>query len=180
MPVTLRPAKFDDIPVLQQLIAQSVRGLSKGYYTPQQIESSIKYIFGVDTQLVADGTYYVAGATHTIAACGGWSKRQTLYGGDQHKEAADLLLDPLTDAARIRAFFVHPDWARQGIGRMLIRLCEAEAIKNGFKQMELGATLPGEPLYAAMGYKSISKVIAPMPDGEQLEIIKMSKQLTGL
>ena len=177
MSVTTRLAAFNDIPVLQQLIAESVRGLSKGYYTEQQIESAIKYIFGVDTQLLTDETYYVAEANDEIIACGGWSKRETLYGGDQHKEVADPLLNPETDAARIRAFFVHPGWARKGIGKMMINLCEGEAVKNGFKTTELGATLPGEPLYAAMGYKSIEQVQATMPDGEYIAIVKMRKEL---
>jgi len=161
MPLTTRLATFNDIHVLQQLIAASVRGLSKGYYTHEQIESAIKYIFGVDTQLLTDGTYYVAEANGNIIACGGWSKRRTLYG----------------DAARIRAFFVHPGWARQGIGRMMIDLCEQAAIRNGFKAMELGATLPGEPLYKALGYISVEKLLADMPDGTQLQIVKMHKQL---
>ncbi|SDT54908.1 Acetyltransferase (GNAT) domain-containing protein [Mucilaginibacter mallensis] len=177
MLITTRPAIFNDIPVLQQLIAESVCRLSKGYYTETQIESSIKYIFGVDTQLLIDETYYVAETGNQIIACGGWSKRETLYGGDQHKAVADPLLDPATDAARIRAFFVHPDWARQGIGKMMINLCEAEAIKNGFKAMELGATLPGEPLYRAMGYKSLAKILVDMANGEQLDVIKMRKEL---
>jgi len=177
MPITTRLATFNDVPVLQKLIAQSVRGLSKNYYSANQIESAIKYIFGVDTQLLIDGTYYVAEDEDELIACGGWSKRQTLYGGDQHKEVADPLLDPLTDAARIRAFFVHPAWARRGIGRMMIELCENAAKNNGFKAMELGATLPGEPLYAALGYKSLAKIPAIMPDGEQLPIVKMRKEL---
>jgi GNAT superfamily N-acetyltransferase len=177
MHVTTRPATFNDIPVLQELIALSVRKLSKGYYTPTQIESAIKYIFGVDTQLLTDGTYYVAETNNQIVACGGWSKRETLYGGDQHKAIADPLLNPLTDAARIRAFFVHPDYARQGIGKLMINLCETEAAKNGFKAVELGATLPGEPLYAAMGYKSLAQIQAAMPDGEYLAVIKMRKEL---
>jgi GNAT superfamily N-acetyltransferase len=176
---TTRLAKFNDVPVLQGLIAESVRGLSKGYYTPGQIESSIKYIFGVDTQLLHDGTYYVAEADGEVVACGGWSKRQTLFGGDQHK-GADALLNPQTDAARIRAFFVHPAHARQGIGRALIALCEAEALKHGFAAMELGATLPGGPLYQALGYKSISKITVTMADGEQLAVIKMHKDLRPL
>jgi GNAT superfamily N-acetyltransferase len=177
MPIITRLATFDDINVLQQLIVESARGLSKDYYTDNQIESAIKYIFGVDTQLLADGTYYVAEVDGYIIACGGWSKRRTLYGGDQHKCTTDPLLDPLTDAARIRAFFVHPDWARQGIGRMMIDLCEQAAISNGFKTMELGATLPGEPLYKALGYVSIENIMATMPDGEQLQAVKMYKQL---
>lgn len=106
--ITTRLATFDDIPVLQQLIAASVRGLSTAYNTPNQIESAVKYIFGIDTQLIIDGTYYVAQIEKTIVGCGGWSKRNTLYGGDQHKAVEDPLLDPEHDAARIRAFFVHP------------------------------------------------------------------------
>jgi GNAT superfamily N-acetyltransferase len=174
---TTRLAIIADIPVLQELIVSSVRGLSEGYYSPRQINSSIKYIFGIDTQLLVDETYYVIENGNTIVACGGWSKRKTLYGGDQHKNIADPLLDPATDAARIRAFFVDPARARQGIGKMMINHCEAEAIKHGFTIMELGATLPGEPLYKAMGYQKISNINADMPDGEILEIIRMRKKL---
>jgi GNAT superfamily N-acetyltransferase len=177
MPFKIRLATFDDIHDLDKLIAASVRGLGMGYYGEKQIESSVRYIFGVDTQLLRDGTYYVVEAGGQLAACGGWSKRKTLYGGDQHKGHADPLLDPLTDAARIRAFFVDPNFARQGIGRMLIDWCENEAVQYGFKRMELGATLPGEPLYLAMGYKSISRELAHMPDGESIAIIKMHKGL---
>ena len=178
--ITTRLALPGDVPALQQLIAHSVRGLSKGYYTDEQIESSIKYIFGVDSQLLADETYFVAEAEGKIIACGGWSKRNTLFGGDQHKEIADPLLDPSKEAARIRAFFVSPDWARRGIGKMMINLCENEAMKNGFTAVELGATLPGEPLYAAMGYKKQTDIKVNMPDGVLLEIIKMQKQIAGV
>jgi GNAT superfamily N-acetyltransferase len=174
---TIRLAVTGDIPALQKLIAISVRGLSRNYYSAKQIESSIKYIFGVDTQLLIDGTYYVIEEDSKIIACGGWSKRKTLYGGDQHKSIVDPLLDPNTDAARIRAFFVDPAWARQGIGKLLIQYCETEALNNGFTAMELGATLPGEPLYKAMGYKSLSNITADMLDGEKLEVIKMRKEL---
>lgn len=172
-----RLATMNDIPVLQDLIAKSVRGLSKGYYTPEQIESSIKYIFGVDTQLIEDGTYYVMETANTIVACGGWSKRNTLYGGDQYKAVADPLLDPTVDSARIRAFFVHPDWARQGLGRKMINLCEKQAMKNGFKSFELGSTLPGEPLYTAMGYRSIGPADAHLTDGTTLPVIKMARRV---
>jgi GNAT superfamily N-acetyltransferase len=175
MPITTRPATFDDIPALNEMIALSVRGLSKDYYTPAQIESAIKYVFGVDTQLVSDGTYYIAEMDGTTVGCGGWSKRNTLYGGDQHKETEDPLLDPEHDAARIRAFFVHPDYARQGIGRHIINVCEAAAQNSGFTSFELGATLPGVPLYAAMGYKAIERIDAALPDGELLGIVKMRK-----
>lgn len=177
MPLTMRLATFDDIPVLQQLIALSVRGLSTDYNTPSQIESAIKYIFGIDTQLIIDGTYYVAQMDETIVGCGGWSKRNTLYGGDQHKTAEDPLLDPEHDASRIRAFFVHPDWARQGIGRHIMVVCENAAQSNGFKSFQLGATLPGVPLYQAMGYQPVEHIEQPMPNGEILPIVKMYKVL---
>lgn len=172
-----RLATFNDIPELQKLIALSVRGLSTDYYTPQQIESAIKYIFGVDSQLITDGTYYVLEKDGQAVACGGWSKRNTLYGGNQYKENEDPLLDPATDAARIRAFFVHPDYARQGIGREMMQVCEEAAMAAGFKSFELGATLPGVPLYEAMGYTALQRVDAPMADGLTLGIVKMRKTI---
>jgi GNAT superfamily N-acetyltransferase len=177
MPITTRPATFDDIPRLNELIALSVRGLSTDYYTPNQIESAIKYVFGVDTQLIIDGTYYVAQIDGIIVGCGGWSKRNTLYGGDQHKEIEDPLLDPKQDAARIRAFFVHPAYARQGVGSHIINVCETAARDNGFNSFELGATLPGVPLYTAMGYKTIERIDALLPGGELLGIVKMRKAI---
>jgi GNAT superfamily N-acetyltransferase len=175
MPITTRLATFEDIPQLNELIGLSVRGLSIDYYTPSQIESAIKYVFGVDTQLVIDGTYYIAMIDNTIVGCGGWSKRNTLYGGDQHKAVEDSLLDPRQDAARIRAFFVHPAYARQGVGRHIINVCESAAKNNGFSSFELGATLPGVPLYLAMGYEVIERIDAPLPDREVLGIMKMRK-----
>ena len=175
MPFTTRPATFEDIPALNEMIALSVRGLSTTYYTPNQIESAIKYVFGVDTQLVTDGTYYIAESDGKIVGCGGWSKRNTLYGGDQHKEIEDPLLNPQTDSARIRAFFVHPDHARQGIGTLVINVCEAAAKENGFTSFELGATLPGVPLYTVMGYDTVERIDASLPDGEVLGIVKMRK-----
>lgn len=177
MPITTRLAAIEDIPQLNKMIALSVHGLSTGYYTSAQIESAIKYVFGVDTQLVIDGTYYVAEIDGITVGCGGWSKRNTLYGGDQHKEIEDPLLDPEIDAARIRAFFVHPDYARRGIGRHIINVCEAAAQSNGFKSFELGATLPGVPLYEAVGYKAVERADALLPDGEVLGIVKMRKTI---
>ena len=147
----MRLANFNDVPALQQLIALSVRGLSKGYYTNAQIESAIKYIFGVDSQMLVDGTYYLTEKDGVITGCGGWSKRNTLYGGDQHKEVEDPLLNPETDAARIRAFFVHPGYARQGIGRLIINVCESAAKDAGFTSFELGSTLRGVAWYEGMG-----------------------------
>jgi GNAT superfamily N-acetyltransferase len=180
MQITTRLAQPEDIPQLNQMIALSVRGLSIGYYTPNQIESAIKYIFGVDTQLIIDGTYYVAEVDGVTVGCGGWSKRNTLYGGDQHKEIEDPLLDPEKDAARIRAFFVHPDHARKGIGKHIINVCEAAAQTNGFNSFELGATLPGVPLYKARGYFEVERVEANLPDGEVLGLVKMKKVLALL
>jgi len=171
----IRLATFQDIPELQQLIALSVRGLSTTYYTPRQIESAIRYVFGIDTQLIVDGTYYVFEKQHALVGCGGWSKRNTLYGGDQHKDIADPLLDPAREAGKIRAFFVHPDHARQGIGARIIKTCEAAARDNGFTTLELGATLPGVPLYQAMGYHPIERIDEKLPDGEVLGIVKMRK-----
>jgi GNAT superfamily N-acetyltransferase len=177
MLITTRLATFEDIPQLNELIALSVRGLSTDYYTPNQIESAIRYVFGVDTQLVIDGTYYVAQISNIMVGCGGWSKRNTLYGGDQHKEVEDPLLDPKHDAARIRAFFVHPAYARQGVGRYIINVCETAAKSNGFNSFELGATLPGVPLYIVLGYKIIKIIDTPLPDGESLGIVKMRKAI---
>lgn len=177
MQISTRFAQLDDIPRLNDMIAQSVRGLSVGYYTPQQIESSIKYIFGVDTQLVIDGTYYIAEIDGQLAGCGGWSKRNTLYGGDQHKDIEDPLLDAKTDAARIRAFFVDPDFSRKGVGAHIINVCEAAAREAGFKRLELGATLPGVPLYKAMGYTVINEGSTTLADGVLLEIVRMGKNI---
>lgn len=177
MEFTIRAATMEDIPALQKLIPESARKLSEGYYTPQQIESAIKYIFGVDTQLIADRTYYVVESDHQIVGCGGWSRRKTLYGGDQMKVMEDPLLDPSKDAARIRAFFIHPDWARKGIGRRIIHACEEAAKADGFTKMELGATIPGEPLYAAQGYEVTDRFEIPMADGITLPCAHMKKEL---
>jgi N-acetylglutamate synthase-like GNAT family acetyltransferase len=177
MSYVVRLATEQDIPSLTRLIPDSVRALSAGLYTERQIESALAHVFGVDSQLIADGTYYVAEADGQIVGCGGWSKRQTLYGGDQMKAEADPLLDPTQDAARIRAFFVHPAWTRRGIGRRIIEACEAAACRAGFRRMELGATLPGEPLYAAMGYIVTERFAIAMADGESLPAAHMTKTL---
>jgi GNAT superfamily N-acetyltransferase len=175
--ISIRVAVLENVPALKELIPLSARELSKGFYTPEQAESAIKYIFGVDTQLIVDKTYYVAEAEGEIVGCGGWSKRKTLYGGDQMKAEEDPLLDPKVDAGRIRAFFIHPDWARRGIGRRIIEACEEAAKADGFTKMELGATLPGEPLYAAMGYEVTDRFEIPMADGTALPCAHMKKKL---
>ena len=175
MEITIRVAVMDDVPALKKLIPQSARQLSKGYYTPQQIESAITYIFGVDTQLISDRTYYVAEAAGQMVGCGGWSKRKTMFGGDQMKEEQDPMLDPKADAGRIRAFFTHPEWTRKGIGRRIIQACEEAAKAEGFTRLELVATLPGEPLYAAMGYAVTERMDIPMSDGTTLPAAHMKK-----
>ncbi len=179
MDIQLRLARFEDIPALDQLMRKSVRALSAGYYTERQIEISLVHVFGIDTQLIADGTYFIAEAVESgsrLAGCGGWSKRRTLYGGDQTKHGEDNLLDPATEPARIRAFFVDPDFARRGIGRRLIEACEEAARAAGFTHLQLGATLPGVPLYAALGYQPIEQVEEPMPEGEVLPLVIMGKK----
>ncbi len=131
----IRLAKIDDIPALKRLIQESVRGLSATYYSPQQIESALQHVFGVDTQLILDETYFIAEADDQIAGAGGWSKRKTLFGGDQSKSnRVDSLLDPATESARIRAFYIHPDWSRRGIGSLILNACEEAARISGFKR----------------------------------------------
>lgn len=172
-----RIATHDDIPAIQALIADSVRGLSAGFYTPEQAESGLRYVFGVDTQLIEDGTYYVIEASGGLAAAGGWSRRRTLYGGDQMKGEADPLLDPAADPARIRAFFVHPAWARRGLGRQLFDRCQEDARAAGFRRFELLATAPGEPLYAALGFQVDDRPPTVLPDGQSLPVAVMSRPI---
>jgi GNAT superfamily N-acetyltransferase len=171
----LRLATVADVPALQALIATSARSLSAGFYTPAQVEAAIRYVFGVDTQLIADGTYYVIDGPAGPAAAGGWSGRRTLYGGDQMKATADPPLDPATEPARIRAFFVHPDWARQGLARRLYAACEFAARQAGFRRLELMATRPGEPLYAALGFTVVERVSVPLPGDVEIPFTRMAR-----
>lgn len=156
-PANLRLATQDDVLRLQALIAHATRELSRGFYTPEQIEAAIAHVVGVDTQLIADGTYFVIDGAHGPAAAGGWSGRRTLFGGDQMKEAIDPPLDPATEPARIRAFFVHPEWARRGLARRLYAACASAAWNAGFRAFELMATRPGEPFYAALGFTVVER-----------------------
>lgn len=175
--VRIRVATTDDLPALRALIPESVRGLSGGYYTPEQIESSIRYVFGPDTQLIADGTYFVAERGDAIAGCGGWSARRTLYGGDQAKDAEDPRLDPATEPARIRAFFVHPDHARRGVASAIYDACVAAARSAGFCSLELMATLPGEPLYRTFGFVPVEEVESTLPDGVRIRFVRMAREI---
>lgn len=173
----IRVATPDDVPALQRLIGESVRALSVGYYTAEQIDSGLRHVFGVDSQLIADGTYFLIEGPRGPVAAGGWSRRATLYGGDQHKTATDTLLDPATEPARIRAFFVHPDWARRGLARRLFHACSLAARAAGFRSLQLGATLPGVPLYEALGFIAHEHVDAALPDGVVLPVVRMTRDI---
>lgn len=178
----LRLATIADIPRLGELIRASVSALSEQYYSPAQISSALTHVFGVDTTLILDGTYFLVAVGDEFAGCGGWSKRQTLFGGDQIRtpEAQtddDKLLDPDNQAARIRAFYVHPAYARRGIGSMILRACEAAAVKAGFTRVELIATLPGEPLYSKLGYSNFGPFEIPLPATAALGAFRMGKSL---
>ena len=178
----IRPAVSADLPVLRTLIDSSVRRLQAQDYTPAQMEGALSTVFGVDTQLIADGTYLVveycpaeSSAPPLIVACGGWSKRRTLYGADQWTDRHDDLLDPRREAAKIRAFFIHPDWARRGIGTLLLDTCENAARAAGFSRCEMGATLTGAKLFRARGYLPVKDLAVPLVNGESLPIIHMEK-----
>jgi GNAT superfamily N-acetyltransferase len=177
MEYRLRIAAAADADEMSELIAHSVRRLASGIYTQDQIERSIRTVFGVDYQLIADGTYFVAEAEGRIVGCGGWSKRRTLYGASGYDLSRDSeLLNPAIDASKIRAFFIHPDAARKGIGRAILERCEAEAKDHGFTSAEMMATLPGVPLYEACGYHKHESVGVPVGDGVDIECIRMTKE----
>lgn len=178
--MALRAATMEDVAGLNALIATSARELSAGFYTPLQTEALITHVFGVDTQLIADGTYYIVEEAAGIdgpTAAGGWSARRTLYGGDQAKSGEDLRLDPATDAARIRAFFVHPRMARRGLGRQLYAECERAARAARFQRFELMASLPGVPLYAAIGFTVVDRVAAILPGEVTVQLVKMERRI---
>jgi len=174
----LRAAQFADVPALQALIARSARALSAGFYSPQQTEAAVRYVFGVDSQLLHDGTYFLIEEEGEIVACGGWSRRGTLFGGDQTKAGPDPLLDPATEPARIRAFFVEPGMARRGLGRRLLEACTEAASAAGFRALELVSTLPGEPLYRACGFVERERFVLDLP-GAQVPVVRMRRELIG-
>jgi GNAT superfamily N-acetyltransferase len=175
--IALRLATRGDIPSLTALIERSARELSVGYYSPRETESAIRYVFGVDSALISDGTYFVAELGTEVAGCGGWSRRRTLYGGDQRPVGPPALLDPAVDAARIRAFFVAPDCARRGVGRQLYQHCATAALQAGFQQLELMATLPGVPFYSALGFTAIEPVADTLPDGVEVRFVRMRRAI---
>jgi GNAT superfamily N-acetyltransferase len=186
MSVRIRLAIPADVPVLRQLIDASVRGLQAADYTSAQIEGALQSVFGVDSQLIADGTYLVAEVVDPegkdcglprVAGCGGWSKRKTLYGGDlwAHREDTELM-DPLHDAAKVRAFFIHPAWARRGVGTLILDACESAARAAGFTRFEMGATLTGAKLFGCRGYVAVENIAVPLSNGESLPVIRMEKR----
>jgi GNAT superfamily N-acetyltransferase len=176
--IFIRVASRDDIPALSGLIENSVRELQAGWYTPEQIEAAVHSVFGVDQQLIDDGTYFVAEVGGQLAGCGGWSKRGTLYGASHYDHSRnDVMLDPEREPARIRAFFTHPAFARKGVGRALLLRCEDEARKAGFRSMEMASTLPGVPLYTAHGYEAFETFDVPLPGGQSIQVRRMAKQI---
>jgi GNAT superfamily N-acetyltransferase len=169
-----------DAPRLTALIEASVRGLQAGDYSPSQIDQALGTWLGLDTQLIADGTYFAVEPVAdpaTLVACGGWSRRKTPYGSDHRPGRDDSFLNPRTEAAKIRAFFVHPDWARQGIGSRILKLCEEAARAEGYSRFEMGATLTGIPLYRHHGYVEQDRVELPLANGETLPIVRMTKSI---
>jgi N-acetylglutamate synthase-like GNAT family acetyltransferase len=186
MNLTHRLATENDIAELHKLIELSVRSLQKNDYTDAQIDGALGTLLGLDTQLIKDGTYFVIESTEAprtltnsgssqIVGCGGWSYRRTLFGSDNASVRESQVLDPAVDAAKIRAFFVHPDWARKGIGSRILTLCENAARQASFKTFEMGATLTGIPLYTAHGYSQCERVDVPLSNGEFLQVVLMKK-----
>jgi GNAT superfamily N-acetyltransferase len=175
----LRVATCADEPALRELIGSSIRELGASDYTLEQIEAALIGVFGVDTSLIRDGTYFVVVTEPgEIVGCGGWSRRRTLFGKDARPGRDDACLDPRTDAAKIRAFFIHPDHARRGLGRLLLERSEAEATRAGFVEFELMATLPGKRLYENCGYVAGSPIQHPLPGGKLIRFVPMRKQPT--
>ena len=173
----VRQATRADVAAIEELIARSARVLSDGYYTATQVESLLRFVFGTDTQLIDDGTYFVVERGGHIVAAGGWSRRRTLFGGDQMKGREDPLLDPRLEPARIRAFFVDSRAARQGLGRRLFDECQAAAGAAGFRTLTLVATLPGEPLYQALGFTVTERFQLRLPDGLEIPVARMTRDV---
>jgi GNAT superfamily N-acetyltransferase len=179
-PIQIRIAQESDISTLHRLIEDSMRGLQARDYTQAQIEGALGGVLGLDSQLIEDQTYFIAESQDDVGAavavgCGGWSYRKTLFGSDHGPGREAALLDPATDAAKIRAIFVHPEWARRGIGSLILRHCEDAAVAAGFRSFEMGSTLTGVPLYSLKGYWEIERIAVPLPNGEALPIVRMRK-----
>jgi hypothetical protein len=176
MRIEYRVARMPDISALEELIPLSARKLQCSYYTREQIDGAIGTVFGVDTQLIKDGTYFVAVVEGQIVGCGGWSKRKTLYGGDKVRIIEDPLRDPSTEPAMIRAFFVHPNFVRHGIGREFMRLSETASFASGFRGIDIVATLAGEPLYASCGYAVVERFDLTLINGALMPVVRMKRK----
>jgi GNAT superfamily N-acetyltransferase len=172
---TPRLACEADVPALGLLIPLSVRALQAAHYSSAQIDAALGPIFGVDRQLIRDGTYFVVEDSGQIVGCGGWSRRKSLFGGDDARAQEDEALDPRVDPARVRAFYVHPAYARRGIGRSIMVACERAILKAGFRAVEISATLTGEPLYASFGYRAVEYYDIPMAGGLKLPVVRMAR-----
>ncbi len=175
--IVIRRAAMADVSALHTLIEASVRGLQANDYTPAEIEGALGHALGLDSQLIADGTYFVAEVGDEMVASGGWSYRATLCGSDGLPGREPASLDPARDAAKIRAIFVHPAWARKGLGTLMLAYCEVQAREAGFTRLEMGSTLTGAPLYRLRGYHEQERIAIPLPNGEALPVIRMSKNL---
>ena len=171
---TIQQATAADIPALDKLIELSVRYIVSSKYSPQQIESALEFIFGVDTHLIDEGTYYIAKIDGDLAGCGGWSRSAKLYGGNQI--TVNNVVKPIHPTAKIRAFFIHPQYVGQGVGRHLLQVSELAARRAGFKQLELVATLTGAMFYQKCGFSAVEPMDISLPDGVSLQAIKMKKQ----
>jgi GNAT superfamily N-acetyltransferase len=174
---TIRKATPADSARIEALITVTARGVSPDDYTPEQMEAALKGTFGVDTDLINDGTFFVAEAGGHLVGCGGWSRRKKLFGGDTLPGQDHGMLDPSREPARIRAFFVHPAWARKGIGRAILDLCEAEALEQGFTSIELMATLPGIRFYSALGYEGSDRFEYHVTPNLTMQLLPMRKLL---
>lgn len=173
----IREARIEEREAIQKLIAESARLLSREHYSDTQIETAIITVFGVDSDLIDDGTYFVAEIDGELAGCGGWSKRKTLFGGDQYSSRDATYLDPQSEPAKIRAFFIHPDHARKGIARAILSRCEDEARAQGFHALELMATLPGIEFYKSCGFIETGNFDLDLTDAVKLELVPMRKEL---
>lgn len=174
-PLTVRPARRQDLPALAPLVEAAIGELQKGFLTAAQIRAS-HAVMGVDTQLVDDGTYFVVERDGQLAGCGGWSRRATLYGGDHSAGRSAALLVPGRDPARVRAMYTHPAWVRRGVGRLVLARCESAALAEGFTSLELMATLAGQPLYRAAGFRAVEQVL-DAAGGTPVPLVRMVKEL---
>lgn len=174
--LTLRLARPDDMPVLSVLMDRAIGELLRAFLPPEGVKASYE-VMGLDTQLIADGTYFVVEDRGEVAGCGGWSRRATLFGGDHSAGRDAAMLDPKIDAARVRAMYTHPDHTRKGVGRLVLDACEAAARAEGFDRVEMAATLGGAPLYRACGYHDIEPFEAATSSGYRVPLIRMGKGL---